>query len=195
MRPAANFARSLVFAIDTRPRLGVERPGESGVDVETTRPAAPSSRSGSWRTRKLRPDSRRIGAPRAALDDHVSGDAVARVDGNAADCAPHSGVATEEMQRFAGHLATNGCNRISRGRRESESNDRARPCNGRRDREPRSLRGRRRCCCAQDQSCSGELRAVGELRNAHEHPADPVDGSIVISVDALQLRNLCWLET
>ena len=180
MRPAANFARSLVFAIDTRPRLGVERPGESGVDVETTRPAAPSSRSRSWRTRKLRPDSRRIGAPRAALDDHVSGDAVARVDGNAADCAPHSGVATEEMQRFAGHLATNGCNRITGGRYESQSNDRARPHDGRRDRQPSSLRGRGGCGCAEDQKCNCELPSADQLWNSHEHPADLGDASMVI---------------
>src|SRR5687768_5156184 len=45
VRPASYFARSLVFAIDTRPHLGVERPGESGVDVEPPRPAAPSSGS------------------------------------------------------------------------------------------------------------------------------------------------------
>src|SRR5688572_349300 len=110
----------------------------------------------------------------------MGGNTVTRVDGNATDCAPDSALTTEEMQLFAGHLAADGFNRISGGRGESEPNDRARPYDGWRDREPRSLRRSSCRYCAPDQDWDGEMRRADPVRSSHKDRVDSFDGSIVI---------------
>src|SRR5712671_7637642 len=101
VRLPPDLARTLVLAVDSRRRLGVERFGKAAVHSERL-----SNRR--WHLRKHKANSYGLSASRGTLDFRDTDEGALDVDGNSSNRMPGSRCQMHEMERLTSQRTANG---------------------------------------------------------------------------------------